>query len=93
MQKFVIDNKINFKKGRNCLIDCLHAEKVIIATPLLRWLLRNGLIVTNIYRACQWVPKKLFEPLIQEFTNIRREASKDKAMTPWANLAKLSQNS
>ena len=42
---------------RRSLIGSMFGEKTLLATPLLKWYLTNGLEVTRIYQAIEYTPK------------------------------------
>jgi len=47
MQKFVEDNNLS-TKPRRMLIGSMWGEKILLATPLLRWYVKHGLKITKL---------------------------------------------
>lgn len=49
------------KRPTRTLLCSYFAEKSLIATPLLRWYLQHGLVVTDIHQTIQYTPKHAFQ--------------------------------
>ena len=81
------------EKPRPLLIAGLRAERIPLATPLLRWYMRNGLQISRVYEVVECQRERPFKEFILELADMRRRALKDPAMAPLGNLAKLIANS
>ena len=54
------------------LLGVLKAKKVLLYAPLLEWYYEHGLRITAVYRTIDYVPRKIFDWLVQEVANMRR---------------------
>ena len=75
--------------SRRAIIGSYWAEKILLATPLLQFYLEQGLVVTHIYRAIQWVPNRCFERFGDFVSEARRAGDKDVNKKILAETAKL----
>ena len=57
---------------RRCLIGSYHGEKILFGTPLLRWYLKHGLIVTKVHMIIEYFPERCFAGFADEVTTARR---------------------
>ncbi|KAJ8025632.1 hypothetical protein HOLleu_33244 [Holothuria leucospilota] len=80
-------------RPRRTLIGSMCATKVLLATPLLRWYLEHGLVVTKIHQIAQFLRKAVFEQFGEEVSNARREGDKDPSKSIIADTMKLIGNS
>ncbi|PIK55307.1 hypothetical protein BSL78_07779 [Apostichopus japonicus] len=71
----------------------MFGRKILIATPLLKWYIEHGLIVTRIYQIAQFIPKAVFCQFGDEVSEARREGDKDPAKSILADTMKLIGNS
>ena len=71
----------------------MRAEKILIATPLLKWYLEHGLEVTKIYQVVEFKPSRCFGDFEKEVTKCRRMGDKDSSKTIIADTMKLIGNS
>ena len=66
---------INRTKGvARSLISSMHAEGILLLTPLLKWYLRMGLVVTRVHRFIGYQGKRVFRSFVQEGCSDRRRA-------------------
>ena len=74
-------NDIQFKSKR-LLISGLKAQKILLATPLLQWYLKNKCQVTKIHQIIEFQPKPSFTSFIDKVTHhgIQGELEPDKAI-------------
>ncbi|CAB4002579.1 Hypothetical predicted protein [Paramuricea clavata] len=56
MKTYAEENDV-MKQPRHSLIGSMIGEKILLATPLLRWYLEHGLEVTHIYQVIEYSPK------------------------------------
>ena len=80
-------------KPRRLLIGGMKGRKMLIATPLLKWYLDHGMVVTNIYQVIEYTPQKCFEEFVTQVSDSRREGDKDKSKAVIADISKLIGNS
>ena len=60
MKEYAIGNKL-MTQPRHTLIGSYIGEKVLLSTPLLKWYLEHGLIVTHVYQVVEYTPKACFQ--------------------------------
>ena len=72
MQRYVEQHDIS-KRPRRALIGSLFGKQILIATPLLRWYLEHGLVVTKVYQTVQWRASKCFSKFTDHVANARRQ--------------------
>jgi len=60
-------------RPRRSLIGSYKAEKILLATPLLQFYLEQGLVVSKVYQAVQWIAKPCFAPFGEFVSNARRD--------------------
>ena len=90
------DHCLNFnlgKRPRRLLIGGMKAEKILLATDLLKWYITHGLIISHIYTVIEYTPQKCFTNFVSKVSNARRAGDKDKTMAIIAETMKLIGNS
>ncbi|XP_078681482.1 uncharacterized protein LOC144916278 [Branchiostoma floridae x Branchiostoma belcheri] len=80
-------------RPRRSLIGSMFGQKILLATPLLKWYLEKGLVVEHIYQVLEYIPKKCFEPFVEAVSNARREGDRDDRKKVIAETMKLIGNS
>ena len=55
------------------LVGGMKGEQMLIATPLLRWYLKHGMVVTKIYQVVQFQAQRCFKDFVQEVSDARRQ--------------------
>jgi hypothetical protein len=75
------------------LIASYFAKKILLATPLVKWYLDNGLIITHVYEIIQYKPDKCFKDWVNMVTDGRRLGDVDVTKKIIADLFKLIGNS
>lgn len=81
------------EKPRRLLVGGMQGRQVLIATPLLKWYLEHGMIVTKIYQVVEFTPHRCFRNIAKEVSDGRRlgDAHPDKAII--ADTKKVEGNS
>ena len=79
MKSFMHENHIS-TNPRKTLVAGMSAEKILLATPLLKFYIEHGLIVNNIYTVIEFTGKQCFRKFIEGIANDRRNA--DKGLIP-----------
>ncbi len=74
------------QKPRTLLVGGLKAKKILLASKLLQWYIKHGLVVSKIYQVVEFCRDACFSDFINEVKEARREAdmnedTKIKAMT------------
>ena len=78
------------EKPRRLLVSGMRARKILIASPLLKWYINHGLIVTRVYQCIQFDSGcKAFEKFTNHVSNCRREADIDPSQTIKGETQKL----
>ena len=80
-------------KPTKYLIGSMFGIQILLITPLIRWYVKQGLVVTKIYQFIEFCPKNAFSPFEQSVTNDRRAGDRDPAYKAIADTSKLIGNS
>ena len=62
MKAYAEEHNIMARPCRS-LIGSMKGEKILLATPLLKWYLEHGLEVTKVYQVIEFTPELCFKPL------------------------------
>ena len=92
MQQYVKDNKLS-DKPRRLLISGMRAEKILLSSHYLKWLLQKGLVVSHIYQVVEFTPQRPFRKFVQEVSDARRSGDVNKDQKIIADTMKLIGNS
>ena len=92
MQKFMLDNGIS-NCDRRTLIGGMKAEKILLATPLLKWYIEHGMVVSDVYTVIEFTPKQCFKKFVDKVAFDRREADAGRKPKLQADTSKLIGNS
>ena len=92
MQQFMIDSKMS-GNPRKTLVAGMSADKILLATPLLKFYIDHGLIVTEVYKVIEFEPKKCFDKFINGIAGDRRMADKNLIPPIQGDTSKLIGNS
>lgn len=92
MQTFMSDNNMH-TRPRTTLIAGMKAEKILLATPLVKFYIEHGLIVSNIYTVIEFEPRQCFQKFVECTANDRRDADKGLIPTIQGDTSKLIANS
>ena len=68
-------------------------EKVLLSTPLLKWYLEHGLIVTHVYQVVEYNPKTCFQQFGNQVSQAQRNGDADPDQAIIADTMKLLGNS
>ena len=91
-QNFVKTNGLS-TKPRRLLVGGMKAEKILLATPLLKYYLQKGVKVTRVYQVLEFQKMKCFEKFCETVTNARRQGASDISQNTMAKTMKLVGNS
>ena len=92
MQNFHTENNIKFTKG-NKLIGSYFGKDILLYSPLLKWYLQQGLVITKFHCAIKYNPECSFKTFADEVSDARRAGDVDKAYELIAETMKLFGNS
>lgn len=71
MQEFLASQGEQYKPTKY-LIGSMYAKDILLITPLARWYLEEGLIITKIEQLIQFEPKPCFKAFAESVSNDRR---------------------
>ena len=77
------------RRPRRSLIGSYFGEKILLATPLIKWYLEHGLKVTKIYQIIQYTPVPCFKPFGEAVSDARRAGDVDSNKAIIADTMKL----
>ena len=92
MQDFVVQNGLS-SKPRRLLVGGMKANKILLATPLLKWYIEHGMEVTHIYQVYEFRKQKCFLEFSNQVSDARRKGDVNSDLEVEANLNKLIGNS
>ncbi len=72
MKRYQKDTGRKRLKGTKKLLGVTRTEKILLYTPLLKWYLEQGLVVTAVYKCLEYTPGKPFEWFPEEVSSARR---------------------
>ena len=58
---------------RRLLVRGMKGKQMLIATPLLRWYLKHGMVVTKIYQVVEFQAQRCFKDFVEEVSDARRQ--------------------
>ncbi|KAK3698053.1 hypothetical protein QZH41_010824 [Actinostola sp. cb2023] len=87
MKQFAEDNDM-MKQPSRSLIGNMYGEKILLATPLLKWYLEHGLEVTQVYQVVEFTPEPCFSSFGVAVSNAHRAGDVDPSKAI-ANTMKL----
>lgn len=88
MQTFAEEQHI-MPQPRRSLIGSYFGEKILLATPLIKWYLEHGLEVTRIYQVVEYTPVPCFQPFGEAVSDARRAGDVDPNKAIIADTMKL----
>ena len=80
-------------RPRKLLVGGLKAEKIMLATPLLKWYLNHGLVVTDLFKVIEFSPLQCFKTFVDRVTNARRAGDRNSKISLLSETMKLISNS
>ena len=92
MRQYAEENDI-MSTPRRMLIGSYRGEKILLATPLLRWYLAHGLVVDRVYQIVEYSPKPCFQHFGESVITARRNGDVDPDKSIIADTMKLLGNS
>ena len=92
MQEYVRDRGLS-DKSRRLLLSGMRAEKILLSSPYLKWLLQKGLKVTKLHQVVEYTPQRCFRKFVQEVSDARRAGDGEEDQKIIADTMKLIGNS
>ena len=92
MQQYVKDQGLT-QKPRHLLVSGMKAQKILLSSPYLKWLLQKGLLVTKIYQVIEYAPKRCFRQFVKDVSDAQRAGDGDEDQKMIAEIMKLIGNS
>ena len=77
------------KKARRMLVGSYRGDKILLATPLLRWYLTHGLAVDRVYQVIEYEANHCFQRFGESVSTARRAGDADPDKTIIAETMKL----
>ena len=74
---------------RHSLIGSMKGEKILLATPPLKWYREHGLEVTKVHQVVEFIPEPCFEPFGDAVSDARRTGDADPSKAIIADTMKL----
>ena len=81
------------KKPVKQMISSFWAKEVFIITPMIKWYLEKGLVVSRVHLVAEWDSKKCFEKMMLDVADARRDAQRDPGLEALGSTSKLLANS
>ena len=81
------------KNPRTLLVGGMRGESLLIATPLLKWYIQHGLLITRIYQVVEFSKQACFKDFVETVTEDRRRGDVDSSQELRSTLSKLIGNS
>ena len=78
---------------RRLLIGSYFGKKIGLSTPLLKWYLELGLVITNIYTVIEYIPNAAFNSFMKQVAQARLDGDRDKDKALIVETMKLIGNS
>ena len=76
MQNHIRQHQLS-EQPRRLLVGGMKARQIMLATPLLRWYLQHGLVVTKMYQVVEFLQKRCFKDFVKEVSDARRQGDAD----------------
>ena len=88
MKTFAIENG-KLAQLQRMLIGSYFGKKILLMTPLAKWYLEHGLVITKVYKIVQYKPQACLKTFTNAVTNARREGDVDESKALLADISKL----
>ena len=80
-------------KGTKKLLGVTKAKKILLYSPLLKWYLNHGMVITGVHHLIRYEPGRPFAWFPEEVANARRQADNDPSKKQLGDVSKLKGNS
>jgi hypothetical protein len=92
MREFAEDNEC-LTRPQRMLVGSLFGKKILLASPLVRWYLQQGLRITRIYQLVEYKPAAVFKNFADSVSDARRAGDANPELALLASTSKLVGNS
>ena len=92
MKSYCEQNNL-LKTPRQMLISSYRVDCMLFITPLLRWYISHGLVITKVHLVIEWEGRQCFQDWMGEAADARRSAQRDPSKAMMGESAKLPANS
>ena len=92
MQEYAKEHNIK-DIPRRLLIGSYFSKKIGLSTPLLKWYLNHGLVITHIYTVVEYIPNAAFNSFMTQVAQARLDGDRDNDKALIAETMKLIGNS
>ena len=80
-------------KGTKMLLGVTKAKNILLYSPLLKWYLNHGMVITGVHHLIGYEPGRPFVWFPEEVANARRQADNDPSKKQLGHVSKLKGNS
>ena len=88
MKQYCIENSIGFE-SRRYLIGSMKGDKILLASPLLKWYMEKGLVITKVHQLVEFRGSSCFGSFVEKVTQDRRNGDRDPRFLAIAETSKL----
>lgn len=88
MQQYLKETGQKFN-DRRYLIGSMFGLKILLITPLIKWYIAHGLVVTKIHQVIEFCPKRCFRKFADQVSDDRRGGDTDSSFKARAETSKL----
>ena len=92
MQDYIKENNLS-TRPRHLLVSGSRANKIMLSTPYLKWLLQHNLVVSKIHQVVEYSPRPCFKEFVNQVSDARREGDVHPDRAIIADTMKLIGNS
>ena len=92
MKQYAKEHSIKYVPGR-LLVRSYFGKKIGLSTPLIKWYLNHGRVITHIYTVAEYIPDTAFNSFMTQVAQARLDGDHDKDKALIAETMKLIGNS
>ena len=93
MKKYKTDTGRSVSHKSKKLLGVMETEKILLYSPLIKWYLEHGLVITKVHVLLKYIPSRPFQWFTEEVSNARREGDSDPSKKQLGDTFKLKGNS
>ena len=84
-----LDSQDKTFKDTRYLIGSMWGKNILLITPLLKWYIEHGLVVTKVHEVIEFSPKRCFQEFVDQISSDRRSGDSDPNLKTIAETSKL----
>ncbi|XP_072016392.1 uncharacterized protein [Amphiura filiformis] len=92
MKAYAEENDI-MSTPRRSLIGSMFGSKILLTSPLAKWYLEHGVVITRVYEIAEYTPSSCFSQFVDNVSDARRAGDSDPSKSIIADTMKLMGNS